>query len=79
MRVTCYSGFVNKRARHIPAPNPGQATSPSFEELAAEQGVAPVENFEDLLGKPWPHDESVEEFSSNLREWRRDGCVSTRQ
>jgi hypothetical protein len=47
--------------------------SQTFEELAAQQGVSPIDDFESLLGKPSPEDESVEEFSARLREWRREG------
>jgi hypothetical protein len=43
----------------------------SFEELALEQGVAPILDFESLVGHPSPDDESAEEFSAALREWRR--------
>ncbi|MGO4881848.1 MAG: hypothetical protein ACLP59_13625 [Bryobacteraceae bacterium] len=46
--------------------------SPSFEELAAQQGVNPIEDFEDPLGEPSCEDESAEEFAASLREWRRE-------
>jgi hypothetical protein len=49
---------------------------PSFEELAAQQGVTPIGDFETLLGEPVRDDESVEEFSASLREWRREGPIS---
>jgi len=52
----------------------GPLASLSFEELAAQQGVAPVENFEALLGGPSAEDESVEEFYAMLRAWCR--CFS---
>jgi len=45
----------------------------SFEELAASQGARPVTDFDSLLGHPSSEDESAEEFSSMLREWRREG------
>ena len=45
----------------------------SFEELAAQQGVAPGEDFDALMGHPSPEDESAEEFSAMLRGWRREG------
>jgi hypothetical protein len=65
--LTCYAGFVvDKSAQRI--------VSPSFEELAAQQGVTPIDDFESLLGKPSPEDESAEEFSASLREWRREGA-----
>lgn len=77
-RTTCYSGFVSKKAQHIPPPHLDPAESPPFEELAAEQGVTPVGDFQILLGKPAPGDESVEEFSSMLREGRREGDEPSR-
>ena len=43
--------------------------SPSFEEIAAQQGVEPVRDVTELLGTPDPGDESVEEFSKILRNW----------
>ena len=39
-------------------------------ELAQQQGVAPVQRFEDLLGDFWPEDESIEEFLAWLRHER---------
>ena len=63
--LTHYAGFMDNSARHI--------VSRSFEELAAQHGVTPIDDFESLLGKPSPEDESAEEFSANLREWRREG------
>lgn len=36
--------------------------SRSLEELAAEQGVSPVTDFDTLLGDFWPEDEPAEEF-----------------
>ncbi len=44
----------------------------SLEELANQQGVTPIDDFAALLGKPSPEDESAEEFSRKLRQWRRD-------
>ena len=41
--------------------------------LAAQQGVNPSVNFDDLLGDFWPDDETADEFVAALREWRRDG------
>jgi hypothetical protein len=71
--LTCYSGFVESRAQPIGSSRTERTTSPSFEELAAQQGVAPIEDFETLLGEPSPEDESAEEFSARLREWRLEG------
>ncbi len=41
--------------------------------LAAEQGVRPVTNFDDLLGDFWPEDETADEFAAAVRQWRREG------
>jgi hypothetical protein len=35
---------------------------PTIEELAAEQGVRPVESIDDLRGDFWPEDECIDEF-----------------
>ena len=70
---TCYSGFVDKTAQPIASSRSHHTASPSFEELSAQQGVAPIDDFETLLGEPRPEDESAEEFSASLREWRREG------
>jgi len=64
---------VDKRAKPIEKSPKHGAVSPTFEELAAQQGVAPIDDFDSLLGEPLPDDESVEEFSALLREWRREG------
>lgn len=49
-------------------------TTPTLEELAAQQGVRPVEDFESILG---PHrngeEEAVDDFLTLLREWRCEG------
>jgi hypothetical protein len=71
--LTCYPGFVNKRAQPITSPRTEGAASASFEELAAQQGVAPIDDFDTLLGQPSPEDESAERFSASLREWRQEG------
>jgi hypothetical protein len=78
--LICYSGFVDKIAQPIGSSRTERITSLSFEELAAQQGVAPVDDFEALLGARLPEDESAEEFSTSLREWRREGTrpASTR-
>ncbi len=41
-----------------------------IEQLAAEQGVLPITDFNQLLGDAWPEDESVEEFIEAIRELR---------
>ena len=43
-----------------------------LETLAAQQGVQPVTNFEDLLGDFWPEDETADEFIAAVRQWRRE-------
>jgi len=61
---------VNKRVRNISSPQPELIAPRSFEELANQQGITPIDDFEVLLGKPSPEDESAEEFSGMLRQWR---------
>jgi len=63
---------VDKRVQNISSPRSGQIAPGSFEELAHQQGVTPIDDFETLLGKPSPEDESAEEFSEMLRQWRRE-------
>jgi hypothetical protein len=64
---------VDKRAQPVGNSRTHSAVSPTFDELAAQQGVSPVDDFASLLGEPVPEDESAEEFSALLREWRREG------
>jgi hypothetical protein len=48
-------------------------TIPTFEQLAAQQGVRPVEDLASILG-PCPGDEQpVDDFLTLLRAWRREG------
>jgi len=68
---------VDKRAQPIETSRTERAASPSIEELAAQQGVTPIDDFETLLGEPLPEEESAEEFSASLREWRREGTRPT--
>ncbi|MCL5960737.1 MAG: hypothetical protein M1358_15790 [Chloroflexi bacterium] len=42
----------------------------NLQELALQQGVSPVTNFEDLLGDFWPAEESADEFIATVRRWR---------
>jgi len=44
--------------------------SHSFEALAQEQGVSPVEDVEDLLGG-WPAEEIEDGFEEAVAAWRR--------
>ncbi len=64
---------MDSKTQHTPPSNSEQPAPPSFQDLAAQQGVAPVEEFEALLGRRSPEDESAEEFAAKLREWRREG------
>jgi uncharacterized protein (DUF433 family) len=45
----------------------------SLEEIAARQGVEPVENIDDLRGDFWPEDEPADEVTETVRTWRREG------
>jgi hypothetical protein len=65
---------VDKKSQAIGSS--GMERAVSFEELAAQQGVTAIDDFETLLGEPVRDDESVEEFSVSLREWRREGPTS---
>ena len=42
--------------------------------LAERQGVKPVESLDAVRGG-WPEDESVDDFVSAMREWRRQDLV----
>ena len=74
--VYCYSGSVEHD--HIRTPN-RQTDAASLDELAASQGVIPVTDFDSLLGHPSSEDESVDEFSAMLREWRCEGTAPARR
>ena len=43
-----------------------------LEQLAAEQGVQPITDFDSLRADFWPEDESVDDFVRTVRERRRD-------
>jgi len=45
----------------------------TWQEIAREQGIRPIERFEDLLGDGGPADESVDEMIATIRRWRREG------
>jgi hypothetical protein len=62
---------VDKKVQNFSSSRSGQIAPRSFEELANQQGVTPIDNFAALLGKPSPEDESAEEFTRMLRHWRR--------
>jgi hypothetical protein len=42
------------------------------EDLAVDQEVEPVEDFDALLGDFWPENESADEFVTALRRWRHN-------
>ena len=42
-------------------------------DLAAQQGVQPVMDFDDLLGDFWPEDETADDFIAAVRSWRHEG------
>jgi hypothetical protein len=47
--------------------------SKTVEELAAEQGVKPIDDYEEFLReakKAWPKGESVDDFIAAVRAWR---------
>jgi len=43
---------------------------PTVDELIAGQGVVFPSDPQDLLGDFWPHEESIDDFLSTVREWR---------
>ncbi len=43
----------------------------TVEELAAQQGVSPVNPGDELWGDFWPEDQDVAEFRAAVREWRQ--------
>jgi len=55
-----------------PIPRSFFAPTPTIEQLAAEQGVKPVQRFEDLLGDFWPEDQSVDDSLALVRGKRDD-------
>jgi hypothetical protein len=44
----------------------------TVEELAAQQGVKPVDNLDDLKGDFWPEEENIDEFIETLYRWRSE-------
>ena len=47
----------------------------NLEELATEQGVTAVADFDALLGDFWPQDESADDFIAQVRSWRREDTL----
>jgi hypothetical protein len=60
-------------SRRTSPSTPHPTITPSLEDLAALQGVVPLDDFDLLIGNPSPEDESAEEFFLMLREWRSEG------
>lgn len=48
---------------------PDPLTAPTLEELAAAQGVKPVESLDEVCGG-WPEDELDDGFEDTVRRWR---------
>ncbi|MBZ5728462.1 MAG: hypothetical protein LAP87_26200 [Acidobacteriia bacterium] len=67
---------MDKSAQPIGLFHTQHTGAPSVEELAAQQGVTPIDDFDALLGEPLTGDESADEFSANLRAWRHEGTRS---
>jgi hypothetical protein len=44
-----------------------------IDKLASEQGVKPIDNFEDLLGDFWPENEKSDEFIMAVQNWKKEG------
>jgi hypothetical protein len=42
-------------------------------QIAAEQGIRPIEDIDELADDCWPQDESVEVMAETIRRWRREG------
>jgi hypothetical protein len=47
----------------------------NLDELATEQGVTAVADFDALLGDFWPQDESADDFIAQVRSWRREDTL----
>ena len=45
----------------------------ALEQLAAEEGTAPIENPNDLVADFWPEDETADEIVAAIRTLRREG------
>jgi hypothetical protein len=73
VHVGLYDTFASPESEHQSEQNPLSFYAlPSIERLALDQGVPPTTQFEDLLGKSWPENQSVEDFFEARRRWRRE-------
>ena len=61
---------------HVPPPVPAPIRSFNMpidlEQLAAEQGVRPLQRLEDLRADFWPEDETADQIIAAVRKWRRE-------
>jgi hypothetical protein len=48
----------------------------TFEEIALEQGVQPVKDFDALLGG-WPEEDIDDGFEETVRHWRHEQSTAT--
>jgi hypothetical protein len=44
----------------------------NLKQLAAEQGVRPLQKIEDLRADFWPEDETADQLIAAVRNWRRE-------
>jgi len=73
----CYPQDVEQETTKPSDIEPGVAAS--LEELAAQQKVQRVTDFDALLGHSSAEDESADEFAAMLRGWRWEGARPTRR
>ena len=62
-----------KRPNKPEARTPPRAAPGTSEALAAQQGVKPVANPQELYADFWPEDETADQFVEAVRRWRREG------
>ena len=60
------------RSGETPEERPLFEKKGDLEQLAAEQGVTAIADFDSLLGDFWPEDESADDFIAQVRSWRRE-------
>lgn len=73
--------MLNNRRKRITAKPSGRRRSRTPhklgridpESLAAQQGVQPLANPQDLYADFWPPDETADQFNQTVRQWRREG------
>ena len=62
-----------KRPDKPDARTPPRAAPGALEALAAQQGVKPIANPEELYAEFWPKDETADQFVEAVHRWRREG------